>query len=79
MCILEVGQALLQRHEAYVRQHEVHDWGPTTVSYYLTSILLRGNATSMPLVIKIMRLRFLNRRTRILILNLKPSQKRRLN
>lgn len=37
MSCLEVGQALLQRHEAYVRQHEVYDSlsNPTTDSHYL--------------------------------------------
>ena len=35
--LIEVGQALLQRHEAYVRQHEVYDpQSPTAASHYLT-------------------------------------------
>ena len=32
----EVGQALLQRHEAYVRRHEVNDSSPVAASHYLT-------------------------------------------
>ena len=37
---LEVGQALLQRHEAYVRQHEVYDPSKSNRSFLLSDLNL---------------------------------------